>query len=84
MFSPYYIPLLRHAAGNRMNPGLQDWCKQVYFFNLDDMQQGEYSCVANFSRLFNEILVRYENLFSYQHKKPKFVCKQNIHHHYKW
>jgi len=39
------------------------------------MQQGEYSCVANFSRLFNEILVRYENFFSYLPKKPEFVCK---------
>jgi hypothetical protein len=35
--------------------------KVVYPGILDDMQKSEYSNMANFSRLFNKILVHYEN-----------------------
>jgi hypothetical protein len=40
---------------------------------LDDIQKSEYSSVANFSRIFDEILVRYQNLSGWHGEELEFV-----------
>lgn len=45
----------------------------AYPFILEDIQKSEYSSIANFSRLFNEILVHYQKLLGSQGKEPEFV-----------
>jgi len=40
---------------------------------LYDMQKSEYSSVVNFSRLFDEILVRYQNLSGQQGEELEYV-----------
>ena len=42
------------------------------------MQKDEYSCKANYLRLFNEILVHYGNFIGWQGKEPGFVGKEDI------
>ena len=44
-----------------------------YHSILDDMQKSEYSIIANFSRIFYEILVYYKNFSGQPGKEPEFV-----------
>jgi hypothetical protein len=40
------------------------------------MQKNKYSSIEKFSRLFNEILIRYQNFSGWQGKEHEFVGRR--------
>jgi hypothetical protein len=42
------------------------------------MQKSEYYIIANFSRIFSDILVHYKNIIGQQGKEPEFVGRGQL------